>query len=468
MAHVRAVGQVVGAERAREQLVDERRLVGRLARGVEDRLVRAGQPAKLLADQLERVVPRDRLVVAGAGAQHHRLDDPALLAQPVVGLVVQLGERVRGEELAADVPAGGLLGDRLGAVLAELRGVPVLGRGVGPGAALAVEAVDLVELEQGLGRPAHAHLLDRALHRHRHRGGTGRVVLGVPDGAARSRRCRGWGACGSWGHPRCVIPAGAPEPRRHAVRMVRPGPVMCPEEGLCSARSQRGTAYPRLPSNATSPTSVPTKEHCMSSTEPPAGSTPPPGEPTPPPPAPEAAAPPPPPPANPSTVPPPPPPPAGATAPMPGAPAAYGPGVRPATCSTGSWPASSTGSSSAIVYVILYVILLAAVDYFLAVFLSGAIAAALYIGYFGYLESDRGQTIGKQVMKLKTVGPGGQSNPTMNQADQAQHLVRLRRSFRSSAAWPSWPRSSSSRSASTATPSTGSTGSTRSPAAPRS
>ena len=87
VAHVRAVGQVVGAERAGEQLVDERRLVGRLAGGVEDRLVRAGQPAQVLGDQLERVVPGDRLVVAGAGAQHHRLDDPALLAQPVVGLV---------------------------------------------------------------------------------------------------------------------------------------------------------------------------------------------------------------------------------------------------------------------------------------------------------------------------------------------------------------------------------------------
>ena len=45
VAHVRAVGQVVGAERPGEELVGERRLVGGPTGGVEDRLVRAVQPA---------------------------------------------------------------------------------------------------------------------------------------------------------------------------------------------------------------------------------------------------------------------------------------------------------------------------------------------------------------------------------------------------------------------------------------
>jgi uncharacterized RDD family membrane protein YckC len=44
------------------------------------------------------------------------------------------------------------------------------------------------------------------------------------------------------------------------------------------------------------------------------------------------------------------------------------------------------------------------------------ISTALYLGYFGYLESSRGQTVGKQVLKLKVVGPDGVSNPTMEQA----------------------------------------------------
>lgn len=52
-------------------------------------------------------------------------------------------------------------------------------------------------------------------------------------------------------------------------------------------------------------------------------------------------------------------------------------------------------------------------------FAAGAVSAvlstALYLGYFGYLESSRGQTVGKMIMKLRTVGPQG-GNPTMEQA----------------------------------------------------
>ncbi len=47
--------------------------------------------------------------------------------------------------------------------------------------------------------------------------------------------------------------------------------------------------------------------------------------------------------------------------------------------------------------------------------ISSLLSAALYLGYFGYLESTRGQTIGKMVMKLRTVGPDG-GNPTLEQA----------------------------------------------------
>jgi Asp-tRNA(Asn)/Glu-tRNA(Gln) amidotransferase A subunit family amidase len=57
--------------------------------------------------------------VRRAVAQHERLGDPALLAQPVVGLPPQLGNRVGGEELPADPPFRGFLGDGLGAVFAD-------------------------------------------------------------------------------------------------------------------------------------------------------------------------------------------------------------------------------------------------------------------------------------------------------------------------------------------------------------
>lgn len=52
-------------------------------------------------------------------------------------------------------------------------------------------------------------------------------------------------------------------------------------------------------------------------------------------------------------------------------------------------------------------------------FAASAVAAVLstviYLGYFAYLESARGQTVGKMVMRLRTLGPGG-GHPTLEQA----------------------------------------------------
>ena len=42
--------------------------------------------------------------------------------------------------------------------------------------------------------------------------------------------------------------------------------------------------------------------------------------------------------------------------------------------------------------------------------------AAIALGYFALLESNRGQTVGKMIMKLQTFGPDGVSKPTMEQA----------------------------------------------------
>ena len=52
---------------------------------------------------------------------------------------------------------------------------------------------------------------------------------------------------------------------------------------------------------------------------------------------------------------------------------------------------------------------------FVANAVGAVVSAAIYIGYFAFLESSRGQTLGKMLLKLKTEGPNGEL-PTMEQA----------------------------------------------------
>ena len=73
------------------------------------------------------------------------------------------------------------------------------------------------------------------------------------------------------------------------------------------------------------------------------------------------------------------------------------------------------------------------------------ITTLISLGYYAYFESNRGATIGKQLMKLKVVGPDGVSNPTMEQAVRRNifHGVRPRvdravRRIRSSVGSRSW------------------------------
>ena len=55
-------------------------------------------------------------------------------------------------------------------------------------------------------------------------------------------------------------------------------------------------------------------------------------------------------------------------------------------------------------------------DGYLYWFLASVLAAVAYLAYFTLLESGRGQTLGKQVLKLTVVGPDGVSLPTQEQA----------------------------------------------------
>ena len=78
-----------------------------------------------------------------------------------------------------------------------------------------------------------------------------------------------------------------------------------------------------------------------------------------------------------------------------------------------------------VVFVPIYIVLSAVIysgfsnsfgEYFIFYTLSAIIQAALFLAYFAFLESNRGQTVGKMILKLRTYGPDGVSNPTMQQA----------------------------------------------------
>ncbi|CKO93672.1 Uncharacterised protein [Mycobacterium tuberculosis] len=168
VAHVGAVGQVVGAERAHEQLVTERRFVAGAPRCVEHGPVGTVQPVELLGDQLISGIPADGPVVVITGAQDHRVGEPALLGQPIFGLRGQLRHRVPSEELRSDGTLGGLFGDCLGAVLAELGQLASAGL-LRPRAAWAVEAVTLIQPSQRRRGAQRAHLLHPPLQRYHHR-----------------------------------------------------------------------------------------------------------------------------------------------------------------------------------------------------------------------------------------------------------------------------------------------------------
>jgi uncharacterized RDD family membrane protein YckC len=154
----------------------------------------------------------------------------------------------------------------------------------------------------------------------------------------------------------------------------------------------------------------------MSSTEPPSG------EPTPPPP-----------PSGGATPPPPPPPPAGGaqygapqygTPPPPAgsygapAPGGYGDpaGERPGELLDRFLARLLDGIIIGIPTGIVGGILTVSIGGYGSTVITSLLYAAVFLGYFGFMESSRGTTIGKQVLKLRVVGPDGQSHPTMEQA----------------------------------------------------
>src|SRR5262249_27811314 len=76
-------------------------------------------------DASQRFVPGHGFVAVRIGRAAQRLDEPALLLEPVVALLEQLADRPAREELAGEPRARGLVRHRLGPGLAEFGGGPL-------------------------------------------------------------------------------------------------------------------------------------------------------------------------------------------------------------------------------------------------------------------------------------------------------------------------------------------------------
>jgi len=177
VAHVGAVGEVVGAVMANHQLVEEGGFVAGAPGGVEDGFVRIVERVEFGGDELEGILPTDGLVMGGAWGFDDRLSEATLLLVPSVGLIEQCGNGVLGEELSCDRALGRFGGDGLGAILAKLCDGAVLVR-VGPGTTGAVETLFLVELEERFGASDGAGLSQNVFQRGSDRRGAGGPLFG--------------------------------------------------------------------------------------------------------------------------------------------------------------------------------------------------------------------------------------------------------------------------------------------------
>ena len=176
VAHVGAVGEIVGAELTHKQLVEKRGLVAGATRGVEDRLIGIGQRVQVPGDQRKGVVPADGPVMIARRIEHHGVRESALVFQPEIALLGQLAHRVLGKQLRPGTARGGFCGHGLDTVFAELKSGGVIA--VRPRAAGTVEAVGLIGRQQSF-RALQGNVLrqKRILHAVERAPATGRALV---------------------------------------------------------------------------------------------------------------------------------------------------------------------------------------------------------------------------------------------------------------------------------------------------
>ena len=155
MAHVGAVREIIGAQFAGEQLIQERRFVRGAPGGVKLHLIRR-KIAQYLPDTGKGVVPLYRAKGVASGIVLHGMGQTAIAFQLKIAFRPQVTDGVRREKVGRDALRGRFPRHRFGPVLAKLEGGFVFF--IRPGAARAVKAVGLVGAQQRGGGVKGIHL----------------------------------------------------------------------------------------------------------------------------------------------------------------------------------------------------------------------------------------------------------------------------------------------------------------------
>src|SRR5258705_1334783 len=156
MAHIRAVGQIVGAELTCKELKQEGGFISRFARGVEGGFVGRSKITEFRGEKIYSGIPGDWLVVRRALMLYHGFGKTTLLIQPVVGTSRQVRNRVFPKEIASNSLVREFVRDGLCSVFTKLEDFPLLVR-TRPGAALAIESFFVINVDQCARSPNRPH-----------------------------------------------------------------------------------------------------------------------------------------------------------------------------------------------------------------------------------------------------------------------------------------------------------------------
>jgi hypothetical protein len=149
VAHIRAIGKIVGAVKPDEQLVKKGRFIAGAAGCVEFGAIGMVETIEDAADLGECLLPGDRLVGICRRVIAHRVRQTALMLQRIIAPAAKFCDGVGREEIRADALFRRFPGHGLDAVFAEFERRAMFR--ITPGAARAIEAIGLVGLQHGPG-----------------------------------------------------------------------------------------------------------------------------------------------------------------------------------------------------------------------------------------------------------------------------------------------------------------------------